>query len=418
MLVRYASFLTIALALLLPTESRSQHALNLPTLVNPTFLCDFQIEETFLFENGSGAVYEPFDSTLYKYDIWKRPERMERYLYDSLIGESKLEYDRVNKYTRITSLQLDTFYFYNVCGLITEKNISTGSSDPQKASFSYRYSYDSENKLLNRTLWDLKNYDTDFILEEIVYSYNLNGQVAEINTSLWLESEQLYTSRKKTIHYNQDAQNIVEKVYMDNVSPISDIPDSTTIFNYNDHGKITGSFKLIPNNGIYETIQATVFFYSIDNLLHSVFESNYNEGEYTYGQFWSYSYDIKQNLKLKSRSESFDSENWVKKDRVRYVVRGQYVPMASVNSIEVVPNPATCCADIIFYSDEYDLVKVLISDMTSKIVLTQILHIFPGRNIIPVQFENFINSPAMSRQLYSVAIIGNATFSKATFIKL
>ena len=50
MLVRYASFLTIALALLLPTESRSQHALNLPTLVNPTFLCDFQIEETFLFE--------------------------------------------------------------------------------------------------------------------------------------------------------------------------------------------------------------------------------------------------------------------------------------------------------------------------------------------------------------------------------
>ena len=119
MLVRYASFLTIALALLLPTESRSQHALNLPTLVNPTFLCDFQIEETFLFENGSGAVYEPFDSTLYKYDIWKRPERMERYLYDSLIAESKLEYDRVNKYTRITSLQLDTFYFYNVCGLIT-----------------------------------------------------------------------------------------------------------------------------------------------------------------------------------------------------------------------------------------------------------------------------------------------------------
>ena len=92
--------------------------------------------------------------------------------------------------------------------------------------------------------------------------------------------------------------------------------------------------------------------------------------------------------------------------------------MASTKSIEVVPNPATCCADIIFYSDEYDLIKVLISDMTGKIVLTQILHIFPGRNIIPLQLESFTNSPTMSRQLYLVTIVGTSTFSKATFIKL
>lgn len=418
MLVRYTCLLIIAITLLLTTESKAQHALNLPTSINPTFLCDFQIEEIFLFENGSGAVYEPVDSTLYKYDVWKRPERMERYFYDSLVAESKLEYDRVNKYTRITSLELDTFYVYNSCGLIAEKYISTGSSDPKKASFSYRYSYDADNKLINRTLWDLKNYDADFMLEEIVYIYNINGQVEEINTSLWLESEQLYTNRIKTIHYHPDMREKVEKVYMDNLSPIADIPDSTMIFNYDEHGKITSSFKLIPNNGNFDTIQATVFFYSIDNLLYTVIESNYNHDEFTYGQFWSYNYDIKKNLKLKSRSESYDGINWVKKDRVRYVVRGQYVPMASANSIEVVPNPAVCCADIIFYSDEYDLVEVLISDMTGKIVLTQILHIFPGRNIIPLQLENFANAPTLSRQLYLLTIVGTSTFSKATFIKL
>lgn len=418
MLVRYTCLLIIAIALLLPTESKAQHALNLPTSLNPTFLCDFQIEEIFLFENGSGAVYEPVDSTLYKYDFWKRPERMERYYYDSLVAESKLEYDRVNKYTRITSLELDTFYVYNTCGLIAEKYISTGSSDPKKATFSYHYNYDGDNKLVNRTLWDLKNFDTDYLLENIDYNYNQNGQLEEVNTSVWLETEQLYSNYVKTIDYHTDARNIVEKVYLNSVSPITNIPDSTTIFNYDENGKITSNYKLIPNNGNYDTIQSTVYFYNIDNLLYSVIESNYIQKEFAFGQFWKYDYDVKHNLKFISRSESVDGATWTKKDRIRYVVRGQYVPMASTKSIEVVPNPATCCADIIFYSDEYDLVEVLISDMTGKIVLTQILHIFPGRNLIPLQLEKFTKSPALSRQLYLLSIIGTSTFSRATFIKL
>ena len=418
MFVRYSCFIALVIALLFSTESKSQHALNFPTSVNPTFLCDFQIEETFLYENGSGAFYEPFDSTLYKYDVWKRPERVERYLRDALVGESKLEYDRVNKYTRITSLEMDTFYWYNDCGLIEEKNVSTGSSDPKKASFSYRYKYDEHNLLINRTLWDLKSFDTDFIIEDIFYSYNHNGQVDSISTTTWLDASQQYATRIKTIHYNPSQKDIVEKNYSGNLIVTELAPDSTIIFNYNEFGLVTSSYKLIPNNFSVDTIQSKFYIYNLNNQLLTLVEGNFVNGVFTYGQFWKYDYDVKQNLKFISRSESIDGATWTKKDRIRYVVRGQYVPMASTKSIEVVPNPATCCADIIFYSDEYDLIKVLISDMTGKIVLTQILHIFPGRNIIPLQLESFTNSPTMSRQLYLVTIVGTSTFSKATFIKL
>lgn len=418
MFVRYSCFIALVIFVLFSKESKSQHALNFPSSINPTFLCDFQIVETFLYENGSGEFYAPFDSTLYKYDIWKRPERVERYLYDSLIGESKLEYDRVNKYTRITSLQMDTFYLYNDCGLIEEKNVSTGSSDPKKASFRYRYSYDEHNQLINIALWDLKSFETDFIIEDIFYSYNHNGQVDSISTTTWLDASQQYATRIKTIHYNPGQKDIVEKNYSGNLFVPELTPDSTTIINYNEFGLITSSYKLIPNNGDVDTIQSKFYNYNLDNQLFTVVEGNFIDGVFTYGQFWKYDYDVKQNLKFITRSESVDGETWEKKDRIRYVVRGQYVPMASTKSIEVVPNPATCCADIIFYSDEYDLVEVLISDMTGKIVQTQILHIFPGRNIIPLQFENFINAPTMGRQLYLVAIVGTSTFSKATFIKL
>lgn len=418
MFVRYSCLIVFAITLLFSTESKSQHALNFPTSINPTFLCDFQIEETFLYENGSGVFYEPFDSTLYKYDVWKRPERVERYLRDSLIGESKLEYDRVNKYTRITSLEMDTFYVYNDCGLISEKNVSTGSSDPKKASFSYKYNYDEHNLLINRTLWDLKSFETDFIIEDIVYSYNLKGQLDSISTTSWLEASQQYATRFKTIHYNPSQSGIVEKNYSGNLFEPEQAPDSTTIINFNAYGLITSSYKLVPDNGSVDTIQSKFYNYNLNNQLISLVEGNFDNGVFTYGQFWKYDYDVKQNLKFISRSESADGATWTKKDRIRYVVRGQYVPMASTKSIEVVPNPAACCADIIFYSDEYDLVKVLISDMTGKIVLTQILHIFPGRNIIPLQLENFTNSPTLSRQLFLVTIVGTSTFSKATFIKL
>lgn len=399
-------------------DSRAQHALNIPTALNPTFLCDFRIEETFLIENDDKAVYLPYDSTLFKYDVWKRPERVERYVDGILVGESKLEYDRVNKYTRITSLLMDTFYVYNDCGLLMEKNISTGSADRSKASFRYIYNYDDQNLIDQVELWDLKSYDEDKIIEKHNYYRNSEGQIDSVYSSKWDSLFNAYHIKLKTINYQPENNGVVEKTFFGVPASPDFYQDSTLISSFDDKGRIIKLIKLVSNNTGFDTAQVLTYTYGLNNRLLYNVESNYVLNKFNDAQLWYYDYDVKQNLIFIYRSTSSDLLNWEKKDRIRFVVRGQYVPMASPASIEIVPNPAVCCADIIFYSDEHDLVQLTIADMTGRVLYQQMERIIPGRNVIPIPLEKFASAPIMSRQLYLVTIAGGTTYSRGTFIKL
>ncbi len=397
----------------------AQHAIIQPVALHPVFNVDFRINETFLYNLSDHPVYETFDSIAYRYDEWARLDYCKRFINNIVVAESVLEYDALNRPTRVTSLQMDTFYFYNEQGLLSEKNVSNGNSDPTKAIFQFRYTYNANNQLIEATCIDFKNYDTTTILTNNQYYYNANGKIDSIHTYFLDTATLTGVNMLRYFNYANAHQTLVEQVFTKYNDSEVFVADSVIITNLNDKQKPLNRIILdVNDNGFQDTVAADYFYYEPEGKLLWKITNYYIDGLYNNGDYIYYQYDFLGNLLYQYRSVSTDRTNWELIDRVRWVVSGDDVQYIEKPSMLIAPNPIRCCGQIIIFAGDPDAVVIDITDMSGKKVISINATLTSGNNILNLPVSDFPIQYQQGYQVFYIRVIGNKTFAQTTFIKL
>lgn len=396
-----------------------QHAIIQPVALHPVFNVDFRINETFLYNLSDHPVYETFDSIAYRYDEWARLDYCKRFINNIVVAESVLEYDALNRPTRVTSLAMDTFYFYNDQGLLYEKNVSNGNSDPTKAIYQFRYVYNASNQLIEETYTDLKNYDTITILSNNRYYYNTNGKLDSVHNYFLDTITFTGVDVVRLFAYSNGHATLTERVLTKYSDSELFVADSIIITNLNEQQKPLNRIVLdINDNGFQDTVAADYFYYEPEGKLLWKITNTYTEGIYTNGNYFYYDYDFLGNLLFEYRYISTDSTNWELIDRVRWVVSGDDVKYIEKPSMLISPNPVNCCGQIIIFAGDPDAVTIDITDISGKKVISISATLTSGNNILNLPVSDFPIQYQQGYQVFYIRVTGNKTFAQTTFIKL